>query len=694
MTSKILVIVESPGKIKKIQDYLGKNYIVKASCGHIRDLDKKTLSIEIENNFNPLYVINSDKIKIINEIKKLKKECSDIILATDGDREGEAIAHSLVCILNLHQPKRIIFNEITKGAILKAISNPIDINYNMVYAQQTRRLLDRLVGYKISPILWNYLPLVDQTDNTINELNTKKLNIQSAGRVQSVALRIIIDKENEIINQISTPYMKITAEFIDDKILKAIDNDINIDFSQKEIQQDKINAIINIDKSLDLANGDNINKCIIFNSKLNNLNNPNDISNLEEIKKFLNLVNKKTKFIIKSIYNNKHNKNPPPPFITSTLQQEASTKLHFNIIKTMKIAQKLYEHGYITYMRSDCPNISNEAINNIKKYIVEKYGEEYSDPKNFTSKNSTSQDAHECIRPTQFINDKLTDNKLSIEDNLLYELIWKRTVGSQMIAAIINNQILEIDARNNDISILKFNIYLKNLKDNSNQLSTENFKILENIQGYFYSNHETIESYGYLILYHIVSKDKKINEPKNKVDNRNFMLNSYLKCLKINISEDYTKLPLRYNEANLVKYLEKNGIGRPSTYASIISKLLERNYIENKNIDGYKKTINYYEIINTLNESKKYTYNNNTKDIIIGKENNKLIPTNMGIKINEFMLKNFNNIIDISFSANLENFLDKIAIGKANWVNILQSFYDTFNPIIEKFPIVKKKIFY
>ena len=598
--SKTLVLLESPGKIKKIQDYLGSDYIVKASFGHVQDLDKSTLSVDIQNNFEPNYIITQDKKKVVKELQALAKDCKQVILAADGDREGEAIAWSLSKVLKLQNPKRIIFHEITKTSILKALENPTIINMNVVYAQQTRRILDRIVGYLISPILWKYLTH----------------GAKSAGRVQSVVVKIIIDKENEITKSISQPYFKTTGEF---------------EFGNENV--------IKINSSLQTGT-----KLYQFNSE-------------SDAKLFLEQISKKTEFKVVSVDNKKSIRKPSPPFITSSLQQEASTKLRFSVKKTMEVAQKLYEQGLITYMRSDSPNISKEAVDEAIKYIINTYGKEYSDPKNYQSKNTSSQDAHECIRPTH-INQPEPEN---INDDLkkLYTLIWKRTIASQMSNALINIQTILIDATNSKDSIIKFN----------------------NVQTYFTSNLENVEFAGYLIVYDNTPEDEEKISGKLQIKAKDKVLMN-----KIKISEEYTKPPLRYNEAALVRFMEKNGIGRPSTFASSISKVIDRNYVEIKNIDGIKKQSKQIEL------NSKYNIKENTKEVSIGKEQKKLVPTSMGNQTNDFMVKHFNPIMDIEFTANFETYLDKIAEGNANWVTVLRIFYDMFNPIVEKLNAEAKNI--
>jgi DNA topoisomerase-1 len=598
--SKTLILLESPGKIKKIQDYLGHDYIVKASFGHVQDLDKSTLSVDIQNNFEPNYIITQDKKKVVKELLALAKDCKQVILAADGDREGEAIAWSLSKVLKLENPKRIIFHEITKTSILKALENPTIINMNVVYAQQTRRILDRIVGYLISPILWKYLTP----------------DAKSAGRVQSVVVKILIDKENEIIKSISQPYFKTTGHF---------------EFGSTNVT--KISSTLQAETKL-----------YQFNSE-------------SDAKIFLEQISKKTKFKVVSVNNKESIRKPSPPFITSSLQQEASTKLRLSVKKTMEIAQKLYEQGLITYMRSDCPNISQEAVDEASKYIINTYGKDYSDPKNYKSKNASSQDAHECIRPTH-INQPEPEN---IKDDLkkLYTLIWKRTIASQMSNAIINIQTILIDAINSNESIIKFN----------------------NVQTYFTSNLENVEFPGYLIVYDNTPDDEEKNSGKISIKNNDTVL-----IHKINISEEYTKPPLRYNESALVRYMEKNGIGRPSTFASSISKVIDRNYVEIKNIDGIKKQSKQLEL------NSKYNIKENSKEVSIGKEQKKLVPTDMGNQTNDFMVKHFNSILDIEFTATFETYLDKIAEGKANRVTVLKIFYDMFNPIVEKLNAEAKNI--
>jgi DNA topoisomerase-1 len=575
--NKILVIIESPGKIKKISSLLGDNYIIKASIGHIRDLDKNNLSIDIENNFKPNYLISSDKTKIVKELQDILSKNNKIIIATDNDREGEGIAEGLRQVLKIKEYDRIVFTEITSKAIQNALKNPIKINMNLVNAQEARRILDRLMGYIISPVLWKYL----------------NNDAKSAGRVQSVVNRIIIDKENEITGALSNKYYKTIGYF--DKLVSILDNNY--------------------------------------------------------INDFLELINKKTEIKICNIENKVSIRKPSSPFITSTLQQEASTKLHFNVKKTMDVAQKLYESGLITYMRTDSPNISEDISKECKTYIINTLGDNYSDPKNYESKSHNAQEAHECIRPTHI--DNINPDNITNDQKKLYTLIWKRTIASQMANAEIDKQIISINLLNSKTSILLFN----------------------NKQHYFVANLETIKFDGFLLIYNNIEKDT--SETEQPITHE-YKVGDLLKLKKISISEEYTKLPLRYNEAGLIKYLEKNGIGRPSTFSSIISKGIENKYMEIKDITGIKKESKILEL------SSKYKITESIKEIIIGNETKKIVPTEIGIQLNAFLMKHFSNIINIKFTSQMEEHLDLIALGKANYSTIIRNFYDMFNPTVQQ----------
>ncbi len=596
--NKILVIVESPGKIKKIEEYLNslKNgkYIVKASFGHCRDLNPKELSIDVEKNFEPNYNIIPGKEKIVRELRGLVKDCSKVILAADEDREGEMIAASLKDLLKLKEYDRIVFHEITKTAIKNAIENPITINYDMVYAQQARRLLDRLVGYKISPILW------------------KKMQGQlSAGRVQSVVVKIIVDKEDEIKESVSNPYFKTMANF--------------------EYKKTKFNG--NLQQGKDLYK----------------------FENKEDAETFLKNIKEDDEFTVDNVSIKDSVRKPSAPFTTSTLQQDSSTKLHFSVKRTMDAAQKLYEAGMITYMRTDSTNLSEQAMTECKDFIIKTYGKEYSDPKTYSKKSKGAQEAHEAIRPTK-ISVESAEGRLSSDCEKVYKLIRNRTLASQMANAVVEVQTIELD-------LLSTSKKSKLPKDT-----------------FFVSVLENVKFAGFMVVYNN-AKDQDSEDSKEMSGQLSIKKGKTVKYSNINVNEEYSKLPFRFNEAGLVKHLEKNGIGRPSTYASIISKIIDRNYVEIKNVEGFqKKSI---QLVLTKKKDK-INVSQSTKDIVIGKENKKICPTKMGITVNKFMAENFEPVMQVDFTAKFEKYLDKIASGEAKWFNVLEKFYKMFSPIVEK----------
>tara|TARA_A100001015_G_scaffold301968_1_gene389582 strand:- start:56 stop:2419 length:2364 start_codon:yes stop_codon:yes gene_type:complete len=596
--NKILVIVESPGKIKKIEEYLNslKNgkYIVKASFGHCRDLNSKELSIDVEKNFEPNYNIIPGKEKIVRELRGLVKDCSKVILAADEDREGEMIAASLKDLLKLKEYDRIVFHEITKTAIKNAIENPITINYDMVYAQQARRLLDRLVGYKISPILW------------------KKMQGQlSAGRVQSVVVKIIVDKEDEIKESVSNPYFKTMANF--------------------EYKKTKFNG--NLQQGKDLYK----------------------FENKEDAETFLKNIKEDDEFTVDNVSIKDSVRKPSAPFTTSTLQQDSSTKLHFSVKRTMDAAQKLYEAGMITYMRTDSTNLSEQAMTECKDFIIKTYGKEYSDPKTYSKKSKGAQEAHEAIRPTK-ISVESAEGRLSSDCEKVYKLIRNRTLASQMANAVVEVQTIELD-------LLSTSKKSKLPKDT-----------------FFVSVLENVKFAGFMVVYNN-AKDQDSEDSKEMSGQLSIKKGKTVKYSNINVNEEYSKLPFRFNEAGLVKHLEKNGIGRPSTYASIISKIIDRNYVEIKNVEGFqKKSI---QLVLTKKKDK-INVSQSTKDIVIGKENKKICPTKMGITVNKFMAENFEPVMQVDFTAKFEKYLDKIASGEAKWFNVLEKFYKMFSPIVEK----------
>ena len=561
MTTKLL-IVESPGKINKIKSFLPSDFSVSASIGHIRDLDKKSLSIDVENKFKPTYTILSDKKKVVLELKKLAAD-KIVYLASDMDLEGEFISESIREILKLKTYHRITFTEITKEAINKAIKNPRQINNNMIQAQQTRRILDRLVGFKISPFL--------------NQVYTN-YNYLSAGRVQSVVVKLIVEHENKI------------KEFLEK------------DYDEKYDCTSVFNNILN---------------CKLLNSDIKTYN-----DGLELIKKLI-----KCSWELDKVEDKQTFSYPTAPFTTSTLQQQASTKLGFNIKQTMIIAQKLYESGYITYMRTDCPTLSEEAHKDIYKHIADNFGADYYQYKQYTSKTKNAQEAHEAIRPTKIY---ITDvNEFDDNTRKLYDLIWKKTVSSQMSKAIFD---------------LK-NIYIRD--------TNKEYFMLGSIKKLVFE--------GYLKVYN----DNDEEDLNFDIDINTLELNS------LRIKQIIKEPPARYNEASLVKKLEELGVGRPSTYASIISKIQDHKYVKLDNTKGLEKEMKEIIYDNKTNKIKE-----KVNKIHFGKENRKFVPTELGTKITIFLNKQFPQIMDYNFTSKLEDDLDLISDGKKDYYTVLQEFYN------------------
>jgi DNA topoisomerase I len=606
----ILVIVESPGKIKKIQSYLGKNYFVTASVGHIIDLNPKSISVDIENKFKPNYTNISRQTKTITELKRLHKKYNNVLLAMDEDREGEMIAWSIAYVLKLKNPKRIVFNSITKEEILNAVKNPKSIDYDMVDAQKARRILDRIVGYKLSPLLWR--------------------NIQaqlSAGRVQSVVVRLIIDKENSIKDFISkgdVSFFKFTGLFYKDNKKKIFKTNL-FDYEKKD------------------KNG-------IIKGK---------ISKIPEEKKARQFLESciKSKFIVDNVHNKTSFRNPSPPYTTSTLQQDANRKLGFTSKRTMMAAQHLYEAGHITYMRTDSVNLSKEALDGIKKYLINKYGKKYYEQRNYSSKKKNTQEAHEAVRPTHF--EVLTlnsDKKIGGDEQRLYSLIWRRTVASQMTKAEFKLTVVQITINKN--------------------------------KKYFFSN--TIENLvfdGFLKVFNYKNEDENEDE-----SNKNISIpkpGDELKVDKICGKQDYQKPPHRYNEASLIDQLDpKNlNIGRPSTYTTIISKIQERGYVMKNDVEGISK-----DSLLFIYDGYKNKITSEKKEILLGQEKNKMIPTHIGIIVNDFLVNNFPQIMDYKFTAKMEQKFDDIANKKAVWHKVLDKFYQKFSPPIEKLMKTKAKV--
>ena len=576
---KNLVIVESPGKIKKIQSALGSDYVVKASIGHIRDLDESGLSIDIKNGFRPEYVVPADKKKVVSDLKKAAKEASAIWLASDADREGEAISWHLFETLGLssENTRRIVFQEITKPAILSAIENPREIDMNLVNAQQARRVLDRLVGFELSPVLW------------------KKIQPKlSAGRVQSVALRLIVDREREILAFNHEAYYKVEAIFHpegtpEETLVKAT---LDRRFPDMESAQ----AFLE--------------KCI------------------------------GAKFSICDMEKKEGNRFPAPPFTTSTLQQEAARKLRFSVSQTMSIAQKLYENGYITYMRTDSTNLSALALSTAKRFICDNFGEEYSKTRNKWGKAKGAQEAHEAIRPTYIDNTTIEGTP---QEKKLYELIWKRTVASQMADA----QVLRTDIKvGSDKGQEKFNVQ-------ATQILFD----------------------GFLKLY-IESTDDP-QQDDDTVILPELHIGDIMTEKGITAECKYTSAPSRYTDASLIKKLEELEIGRPSTYAPTIATLTKaRGYVVKGDKTGDKHQVTNLALKNGKIKS-------STKTETVGAEKNRLLPQDIGMIVTDYLVKNFPQILDYKFTANVEEDFDRIAEGELVWNSLIGDFYGPFHQTVQ-----------
>ena len=573
--AKNLVIVESPAKAKTIESYLGKDFLVKSSIGHIRDLPKKGgMGIDINNGFLPNYEVSEDKKHIVSELKKNVKESDVVWIATDEDREGEAIAWHLQEVLDLKQKdtKRIVFHEITKKAINKAVQNPREIDTNLVDAQQARRVLDRLVGFELSPVLWR-----------------KVKQGLSAGRVQSVAVRLIVEREKEIENFLSESSYKVSAIFTNtnNQDFKA---EIPKKFNTKEGAEVFLNHCIGADYTID------------------------------------NLDKKPAR------------KSPSAPFITSTLQQEASRKLGYSVAQTMNIAQRLYESGKITYMRTDSVNLSEDALSSAEKEIVNLYGKEYSNRKSYSTKSKSAQEAHEAIRPTD-MSLRNIDGEKSHEK--LYDLIWKRTISSQMSQAILER-------------------------------TTAKIKI-SSLDEEFIAKGEMITFDGFMKVY-MEGKDDDLEEHKGTLPHLH--INESLSLSDMIAVEKFSKHPPRYAEASLVKKLEDLGIGRPSTYASIITTIQKRGYVVKESREGIKREFKFLML-----KDKEIKHEVRTENT--GAEKNKMFPTDIGVIVNNFLVDNFDSILDYGFTAGVEKEFDQVAEGKKRWNEMIHNFYSDFHIKVE-----------
>lgn len=575
---KNLVIVESPAKAKTIEKFLGKDFKVMSSYGHIRDLKKKDLGIDIKHGFKPVYEVPADKKKVVDELKKAAKEADTVWLASDEDREGEAISWHLYQTLDLGKKdtKRIAFHEITKDAILNAIENPRDIDVNLVDAQQARRVLDRIVGFELSPILWK-----------------KVKPALSAGRVQSVAVKLIVEREKEVQNFVSEASYRVVAIFT-----KEVDG-------QKQEIKAELNKRLNSKE-----------EAIAFFEKL-----------------------KEASFSIENVETKAVKKSPAAPFTTSTLQQEASRKLGFPVSVTMMVAQKLYESGKITYMRTDSVNLSSLALNTARQEIESSYGKNYCKTRTFATKSKGAQEAHEAIRPTYMSEHTVSG---TAQEKKLYELIWKRTLASQMADAELDRTTITINISNSD---MKFAV-----------------------------SGEVLKFDGFLHVYLEGTDDEDADNETNLLPA--VTVKEQLQMKETTATERFTQRPARYTEASLVRKMEELGIGRPSTYAPTISTILNREYVAKSNIEGTEREYN----ILTLSNNK---ISDKTKTEITGADKNKLIPTDIGMVVNEFLQEYFSGIIDYNFTANIEKRFDQIAEGKVDWTKAIKNFYTEFHPVVE-----------
>ena len=575
-----LVIVESPAKAKTIEKFLGKDYVVKSSFGHIRDLSKKGLGIDIDAHFAPDYEILPDKRKVVDELSKLSKSVDTVWLASDEDREGEAIAWHLAEVLDLpvDKTKRIVFHEITKPAILHAIETPRTIDMNLVNAQQARRVLDRIVGFELSPVLW------------------KKVKPSlSAGRVQSVAVRLIVEREREIIAFQSTPYYRVVAQFYrtDDQTKTPFKAELGTRFETKEQAEEFLR------KSIGAA------------------------------------------YTVTKVEEKPAKRYPAAPFTTSTLQQEAGRKLGMSVAQTMSVAQHLYEQGLITYMRTDSVNLSQQAIAQCKTEITSLFGEKYSAAHNYKTKTKGAQEAHEAIRPSYI-------DRMHIEgtpaEKRLYELIWKRTVASQMVPAEIDRTTIAIG--------------------------------VDGTQWQYGATGEVIRFDGFLRLYSESTDDETSESSEAALPK--LVEGEKVTATQVTATERFTAPPARYNEASLVKKLEELGIGRPSTYAPTITTIINRGYVVKQNREEQRRA--YTQL--TLGAQGRITEKNLTESF--GKEKNRLSPTDIGMVVNDYLESQFSQIMDYNFTANVEKEFDRIAGGKITWSQMIEDFYGPFHKMVDK----------
>ena len=578
---KNLVIVESPAKAKTIEKFLGADYKVLSSYGHIRDLKKKEFSIDVENGYCPTYEIPDDKKKLVKELKTEAKKADMVWLASDEDREGEAISWHLFEVLGLDpaKTKRIVFHEITKNAILKAIDHPRSIDMNLVNAQQARRVLDRIVGFELSPVLWR-----------------KVKPALSAGRVQSVAVRLIVEREREVNNFVSESSYKVTALFEVPSVNGEM-AEVRAELGRRFKTKEEARAFLESCKDASFTIGD--------------------------------IVTRPTK------------KSPAPPFTTSTLQQEAARKLGFSVSQTMVIAQRLYENGQITYMRTDSVNLSDLALGTSKQTITELMGERYVKTRQFATKSKGAQEAHEAIRPTYMSNEKIAG---TAQEQKLYELIWKRTIASQMADAELEKTTATITISGSDEIFMAIG--------------------------------EVVTFDGFLRVYK-ESYDEDVEQEDESRLLPPLTVGQNLKQAEVLATQRFSTCPLRYTEASLVRKLEELGIGRPSTYAPTISTIQQRGYVEKGNKEGVKRE---YDVLKLKNGK----IAESSKTELTGNEKSKLLPTDVGTVVNDFLMKYFPEIMDYNFTANVEKEFDEVAEGEKEWTGMMGNFYQGFHPLVEK----------
>ncbi len=580
-----LVIVESPAKAKKIEKFLGGDFVVKSSFGHIRDLVKKGLGIDVEKGYELTYEVPEDKKKIVAELKSLVKKAKHVWLASDEDREGEAIAWHLTQVLDLdvETTKRIVFHEITQKALLEAVANPRTVDLNLVNAQQARRVIDRLVGFELSPVLW------------------RKVRPQlSAGRVQSVAVRLLVAREREIIGFESAPYYRVVAQFNKEGDTKAsFKAELNKRIATKEEAEELLRSCQGVDFK---------------------------VTNVDEkpLKRY-----------------------PAPPFTTPTLQQEASRKLGMSVSQTMSVAQSLYEQGLITYMRTDSVNLSQQALAMCREQIIENYGEKYSSPINYKTKSKGAQEAHEAIRPS-YIDKAKIDGKR--DEKRLYELIWKRTVASQMVAAEFDRTVVTIE------------------KDGGKEPQTT-----------FVATGEVLRFDGFMKLYTESTDDDNNDDTSHEGRIPQLTAGEKVERDSITATQRYTQSPSRYNEAMLVKRLVELGIGRPSTYAPIITTIITRGYVVKQSLDGAKRDYTQLSLSGDDLQIKEQMLSES-----YGSEKNRLAPTDIAMLVNDYLESQFSEILDYNFTANVEKEFDRVAEGEISWDKMIDEFYRPFHTLVDK----------